>query len=97
MSGPLPPAGPNSIYKDLPYAVILTTAFASPFLLRSGHPTATAFKDTVRGLAWLALSIAGASGVVVLGVGGILIGEKVWDRLKKWAGVKGAGAEAGRP
>jgi len=86
MSGPLPPPGPNSIYKDLPFALILGTAFAAPMLLKSGHPTSTTIKDTLRGFAWIAVSIAGAGGIVVLGVGGILAGEHIWGRLKAWAG-----------
>lgn len=85
MSKPTPQSGPNSLLTDLPFAVALASAFAAPFLLQSKSATARTLKDTAKGVAWIVVSVAGAGGVVVVGVGMILAGEKLWDRLKATA------------
>ncbi|PRQ76049.1 hypothetical protein AAT19DRAFT_13071 [Rhodotorula toruloides] len=86
---PLDPA----LRRHIPLYLALTSLFFLPVVAPSSHANSlrTQARDLARALTRAVAIVFGATGVVVLGGGALLMGEKLYWRVREWMWGSGRG------
>ncbi|KAL7337319.1 hypothetical protein BJY59DRAFT_497266 [Rhodotorula toruloides] len=86
---PLDPA----LRRDIPLYLALTSLFFLPVVAPSSHAHSlrTQVRDLARAFTRAVAIVFGATGVVVLGGGALLMGEKLYWRVREWMWGNGRG------